>query len=117
MRDPAWSRYGAWVVCPLLGAGLLLLLNFLSGRLASTSWMPWQPAFELASSVPEPWAVPDTPALDSGANAVFADRRRALDEDRSGDAAALRTELGNMGVVVRDGKKRQYWRRTSDSSG
>lgn len=226
VTDPAWLRCGAWIVSPLLGAGLGSALGFVADWLASTSWAPWQPAFEWLSSLPEPWAmtltvgvgalaglglavflavdgltvtvaaggvsvkrrgavrhierasvgavypeartlekrlvvlddagaelvreryeastarlraafvaggfpwhdtdphegryrmwVPNTPDLDAGANAVFAARQRALDKDKSGDAAALRTELANLGVVVRDERKRQYWRRTSNPSG
>jgi hypothetical protein len=48
--------------------------------------------------------VPDMEGLPPGANALLAARARAQD-DRE-----LRTELLELGVVVRDEKKKQYWR-------
>ncbi|MET9022080.1 hypothetical protein ABZV93_19070 [Actinopolymorpha sp. NPDC004070] len=44
-------------------------------------------------------------------------RRRALAENDDTDAEQLRTELGRLGVVVRDEHKRQQWRRTRPISG
>lgn len=57
--------------------------------------------------------VPDTPGLPEGADALLKARERAL---RKGgfaaeqDVAELRDELARLGVVVREEKKRQYWR-------
>lgn len=48
--------------------------------------------------------------LPPGANAVLKARQKARDKDDEGDAAELREELAKLGVVVRDEKKRQYWR-------
>ncbi|MFD2764359.1 YqeB family protein [Micromonospora eburnea] len=50
------------------------------------------------------------PGLPTGAEAVLRARQRALDENRGGEARELRGELARLGVVVRDEKKRQYWR-------
>ena len=58
--------------------------------------------------------VEDTPDLPFGANALLKARRKALDrgDDGKEDAAELRAELARLGIVVREEKKRQYWRRT-----
>lgn len=54
--------------------------------------------------------VPDTPDLPTGANALFTARDKALQGGESDDAKELRAELAKIGVVVKDNKKRQYWR-------
>ncbi|MEJ3750739.1 hypothetical protein WEI85_46725 [Actinomycetes bacterium KLBMP 9797] len=54
--------------------------------------------------------VPDTPDLPPGADALLKARAKALEKGDGDDAADLRAELGKLGVVVRDEKKRQYWR-------
>ncbi|PRW61854.1 hypothetical protein CEP50_18510 [Actinopolyspora mortivallis] len=52
--------------------------------------------------------LPDLPA---GADALLRARARALEKDDRQDAEQLREQLGELGVVVREGKrKRQYWR-------
>lgn len=55
--------------------------------------------------------VPGTPDLPPGADALLKARAKALEKSDADDAAELRAELGKLGVVVRDEKKRQYWRR------
>ncbi len=40
-------------------------------------------------------------------------RDRALRKRDGKEAALLRTELAERGILVRDEKKRQYWRATS----
>lgn len=59
--------------------------------------------------------VPDTPDLPAGADALLKARAKALEKGDGDDAADLRSELGKLGVVVRDEKKRQYWRRVHPS--
>jgi len=54
--------------------------------------------------------VADIPGLPAGANALFKARDRVLHKGSADDAAALREELVSLGLVVRDEKKRQYWR-------
>jgi len=56
--------------------------------------------------------VPDTPGLPEGANAVLKARQRFLEKKgpADDDVRELRDELGRLGVVVRDEKRRQYWR-------
>jgi hypothetical protein len=49
--------------------------------------------------------VPDTAGLPAGANALLAARAKSPD-----DAEELRAELLRLGVVVRDDRRRQYWR-------
>jgi hypothetical protein len=55
--------------------------------------------------------VPDLPELSPSAHAVFAARQKALESGDDGDKGELREELGRLGLVVRDQRKRQYWRR------
>jgi len=57
--------------------------------------------------------VPDTPEVPAAANAIFAERQRALERGDERDAAELREELGRLGFVVRDRRRRQQWRAVS----
>lgn len=57
--------------------------------------------------------VEDMPGLPPAANALLKARAKALKDSDSDDATELRTELGRLGVVVRDEGKRQFWRLTS----
>lgn len=50
------------------------------------------------------------PGLPAGADALLRARQRAVDRNRRDDARELRRELARLGVVVRDERKRQYWR-------
>lgn len=54
--------------------------------------------------------VDDAPDLPLGANAVLKARQKALDKGADRDVKELRTELAKLNIVVRDEKKRQYWR-------
>ncbi|MFF8597183.1 hypothetical protein ACF061_38465 [Streptomyces sp. NPDC015220] len=56
--------------------------------------------------------VPDTPGLPEGANAILRARQDSLEKKGSShdDVQELREELARLGVVVRDEKRRQYWR-------
>ncbi|MEY9991636.1 hypothetical protein ABIE67_003668 [Streptomyces sp. V4I8] len=55
--------------------------------------------------------VPGTPGLPEGADALLTARAAARKkEGDTEDARELRQELLRLGVVVRDKKKRQYWR-------
>jgi hypothetical protein len=55
--------------------------------------------------------------LPAGAGALLSMRARALKDDKNADAADLRAELINLGVVVRDEGGKQYWRRADRSVG
>ncbi len=55
------------------------------------------------------WVESD-PDLPQAADAFLRARARALKDDKKDDAAELRDELARLGVVVRDEKKKQYWR-------
>ncbi|KXK59355.1 hypothetical protein AWW66_24755 [Micromonospora rosaria] len=57
--------------------------------------------------------VPELPGLPVGADALLRARQRAVDRDKGDDARELRAELARLGVVVRDDRKRQYWRLTT----
>lgn len=64
------------------------------------------------------WWTEDSPGLPPGANGLLKARQRALEKDGKDareDAVELRAELRRLGVVVRDRKKRQYWRTTGQS--
>jgi hypothetical protein len=54
--------------------------------------------------------VDDDPDLPPAANTMLKARAIAVSKDDSHDLAELRAELAKLGVVVRDEKKRQYWR-------
>ena len=54
--------------------------------------------------------VPDMAGLPPGANALLAARAKKLTAFDDADVRALRTELVRLGVVVRDVKRKQYWR-------
>ncbi|MEU7278551.1 hypothetical protein AB0A69_07140 [Streptomyces sp. NPDC045431] len=56
--------------------------------------------------------VPDTPGLPEGANAILKARQESLEKKgpSDDDVRELREELARLGVVVRDEKRRQYWR-------
>lgn len=54
--------------------------------------------------------VPGLPELPTGADALLKARERALRKGENQDVVELRTELAQLGVVVRDEEKRQYWR-------
>jgi hypothetical protein len=54
--------------------------------------------------------VPDMEGLPLGANALLAARSKKLDSLDDTDAKELRGELVRLGVVVRDVKRKQYWR-------
>lgn len=56
--------------------------------------------------------VPGAPGLPEGANALLKARQESLEKKGPSheDVGELRTELARLGVVVRDEKRRQYWR-------
>ena len=54
--------------------------------------------------------VPGAEGLPKGANAVLKAREQALEKSKGDDVRELRDELAELGVVVRDKDKKQYWR-------
>lgn len=54
--------------------------------------------------------VDGVPGLSEHANAILRARQVAIDEDKKDDIVEHREEAAKLGVVVRDTKKRQYWR-------
>jgi hypothetical protein len=54
--------------------------------------------------------VEGTPNLPPAANSLLRARATALAKGDTKDATDLRTELADLGVVVRDERKRQFWR-------
>jgi hypothetical protein len=58
-----------------------------------------------------PWTGHE-PDLTAAVNALLRARARALAEGERSEAAELGAELATVGIVVRDEKKRQSWRRT-----
>lgn len=54
--------------------------------------------------------VDDMHGLPAGANALLRARAKALKKDDTEDITQLRTELARLGVVVREERKRQFWR-------
>ncbi|OIJ87895.1 YqeB family protein [Streptomyces colonosanans] len=62
--------------------------------------------------------VPNTPGLPPGANAILKARQESLEKKgpSDDDVRELREELARLGVVVRDEKRRQYWRTFREAS-
>ncbi|MGM1064105.1 YqeB family protein [Saccharothrix sp. Mg75] len=56
--------------------------------------------------------VAGTPDMPPGGDALLKVRAEALRKGDKEDAAQLREELGKLGVVVREERKRQFWRLT-----
>ncbi len=54
--------------------------------------------------------VDGVPGLGDHGNAILRARQIAIDDDKTSDIAELHAEAAKVGVVVRDTKKRQYWR-------
>jgi hypothetical protein len=69
---------------------------------------PWHDRDPYADDF-RPW-VEESPDLPAAAHVLLRARRQALEKDKSDDAAALRGELASLGVVVREERKRQFWR-------
>lgn len=63
--------------------------------------------------------VPDTPDLPEGANALLKARQDSLErkDTSDDDLHELRDELARLGVVVRNEKRRQYWRQAAADRG
>ena len=74
-------------------------------------------AYGIAWSDRDPYAddyrrwVPESPDLPAGARALLTARERALKSGDTHDIDELRGELARLGIVVREEKTRQYWRR------
>jgi hypothetical protein len=74
-------------------------------------------AYGIAWSDRDPYAdsyrrwIPGSPEVPPEANAVFAARQEAIRTGDERDVTDLRAELARLGFVVRDERKRQYWRR------
>ena len=72
----------------------------------------WQAAGDPHAGDFRRW-VDGTPDLPPGAEVLLRARGKALDKGDTEDVADLRRELGKLGIVVREEKKRQYWRRVA----
>ncbi|MEU8813517.1 hypothetical protein [Actinoplanes sp. NPDC048796] len=57
--------------------------------------------------------VPGLPGLPPAADAILAERQKALKSGDDDELRDLREELGRLGIVVRDVKKKQFWRQAS----
>ncbi|MUL41683.1 hypothetical protein FZ103_10945 [Streptomonospora sp. PA3] len=80
---------------------------------------PWHEGGDPCAAEYRRW-VEGVPDLSANEHALLAARARALRKDGSEsaqDAEALRAELGRLGLVVRDERKSQYWRRTRPADG
>jgi hypothetical protein len=84
--------------------------NTSAGKLAAAFGPVWS-AHDPYADAYRRW-VPDLPEVPAEAAAHFAARQQALDRGDADDARELREELGKLGFVVRDEKKRQHFRRT-----
>lgn len=79
-----------------------------------THGYPWRAADPYADEYVL-WADDDDVDLPDGVDALLRARAREIERGGEGDAEEdadrLRTELGALGIVVRDKDSRQYWRR------
>ncbi|GAA0483239.1 YqeB family protein [Streptomyces olivaceiscleroticus] len=73
---------------------------------------PWQDTDPHAGEYRR-W-VAGLPDLDAAAHTLLKARAHALEKNRADDAAQLREELAALGIVVREEKKQQFFRRTQD---
>lgn len=72
---------------------------------------PWRPDGDPYAADFRRW-VTAQPGLPAGAHALFKARAHALKKGNKQDAEQLRTELAELGIVVREDKdKAQHWRR------
>jgi hypothetical protein len=85
-------------------------LDRLRGAFESHGY-PWHPSDPYQDRYHR-WVL-GTPDLPAAANALLAARERALGRRDKDDVAELRAELARLGVVVREERQRQYWRRHS----
>lgn len=76
---------------------------------------PWRDGDPYAGAY-RPWTE-DVPELSAGVNALLRARARALTRGERDEAAELGVELAGLGIVVRDEKKRQRWRRVDGTKG
>jgi hypothetical protein len=104
-----------WVAFPLLGAGLLWLLQWSAGWIAAIRWIPMRGPFLLMDAVDEPWAtggalllgvlgglvVAGTAAAERLTVTVAADRVTLA----RGDGTVRHIERDRIGEVFRDGKQ------------
>lgn len=70
--EPSWVRQGSWIVSPLVGVGLLVGLQAISGWVVSLDWFPVQGPFRLVNSIPEPWGLVGAIVLGLVAGLLFA---------------------------------------------
>ncbi|MFY1690368.1 YqeB family protein [Plantactinospora sp. WMMB782] len=116
VAEPAWLVAVVWVLCPVLGAGLLWLVQACAGWVASLRWIPMRGPFMLIDEVAdaEPWA--SLGALFLGAlggllvAAIAAAER--LTVTVAGDAVTLlrdgtarRVDRAEIAGAFRDGKR------------
>jgi len=69
----------------------------------------WRPDGDPYAAEFRRW-VPGADGLPKGANPVLKARGQALEKSKDDDLRELRDELADLGVVVRDTDKKQYWR-------
>ncbi|MER5390613.1 hypothetical protein [Saccharopolyspora sp. NPDC002686] len=109
----AFLRRGTWIICPVVGALLVLLLRLVSERVAVLSWVPFHGVFELAASVPDPWGTVGAIAVGAiigfGFAGLFAQERLAVTVAPERITMAVGTaehhlERGDVGAVFIDGK-------------
>lgn len=71
VRASAWVRHGAWVLMPVVGAVIALLVRLAAEWVTTLEWFPFQGVFELATYFDEPWASTVTAAVGAAIGAGF----------------------------------------------
>ncbi len=112
LRNP-WGKVGLAVLGALAGAGVA----FLAERDHVRVTVDDDQVTLVRDGVRDPYRqeyrrwVEDHPDLPAGLNGLLKARARALEQDDREDLAELDGELAGLGVVLREVKRRQYWRR------
>ncbi|MBE1487397.1 YqeB family protein [Plantactinospora soyae] len=115
VAEPTGMVALVWITFPLLGAGLLWLLQWSAGWIASIRWIPMRGPFMLIDAVDEPWAtggalllgvlgglvVAGMAAVERLTVTVAADRVTLV----RGGTTSQHLERDWIGEVFRDGKQ------------
>ncbi|MBF9127765.1 hypothetical protein I0C86_01945 [Plantactinospora sp. S1510] len=115
VAEPTMVVALVWITFPLLGAGLLWLLQWSAGWIASIRWIPMRGPFLLVDAVHEPWATGGALLLGVLGGLVVAGMAAAerlvvtVAADRvtlvRGDGPDRHIERDRIGEVFRDGKQ------------
>ncbi|MHA6800703.1 YqeB family protein [Bounagaea algeriensis] len=114
VRASAWVRRGAWVLMPVVGAVIALLVRLAAEWISTLEWFPFQGVFELAVYFDEPWASTVAAAVGAAIGAGFpglwARERLSLTVSREAvevhqGTRTRRFEADAIGIAFLDGRQ------------